>query len=225
MPSKLAELTDEFRAVVFQRQGALDALLPPLVFATANAAWGLSAAAIAALGLAGAIALLRLVRRQPSSYALGGLALAGAAAGSVLLVGRAEGYFLPGILSNTLTSLAALASVIARRPLVAWTSALARGWPLPWYWHARVRPAYAEVTLFWVGWYALSALAQGALYLAGNATALGVYDTLSGWPALILLLAISYLYGLRRLRALGGPSVDEFRAKAPPPWQGQRRGF
>jgi hypothetical protein len=43
--------------------------------------------------------------------------------------------------------------------------------------------------------------------------------------ALIILLVVSYLYGLKRLAALQGPSIDEFKSKTPPPWQGQRRGF
>jgi len=225
MPGKLAELTEEFRTVALQRQGALDALLPPTAFVVVNAAWGLLPAAIAALGLAGVIALWRLARRQPTRYALSGLALGAVAAGSALILGRAEGYFLPGIASSLLTALVALGSAIARRPLVAWTSALARGWPLEWYWHARVRPAYTEVTLFWAAYYALEAAAQAALYARGDARALALFQTLSGWPALIALLAVSYLYGLRRLRALAGPSVDEFRAGSPPPWAGQRRGF
>jgi len=39
------------------------------------------------------------------------------------------------------------------------------------------------------------------------------------------LLVISYLYGTWRLRHLKGPSVEEFKAGAEPPWTGQRRGF
>ncbi|MBN1859682.1 hypothetical protein JW848_10850 [Candidatus Bipolaricaulota bacterium] len=46
-----------------------------------------------------------------------------------------------------------------------------------------------------------------------------------GWPAIILLLAATYLYGLWRLRTLGGPSVEEFKAGAPEPWSGQQKGF
>jgi hypothetical protein len=46
-----------------------------------------------------------------------------------------------------------------------------------------------------------------------------------GWPATILLLAVSYLYGTWRLRNLEGPSVEEFREETEPPWEGQQRGF
>ena len=48
---------------------------------------------------------------------------------------------------------------------------------------------------------------------------------LRGKTLLILLLVASYLYGLWRLQRLNGPSVEEFRSGAEPPWQGQKRGF
>ena len=41
----------------------------------------------------------------------------------------------------------------------------------------------------------------------------------------VLLLIVSYLYGTWRLRSLGGPSVEEFKSGAEPPWEGQQRGF
>ena len=34
-----------------------------------------------------------------------------------------------------------------------------------------------------------------------------------------------YIYGQRRLLKLGGPSVDEFLNKTPPPWSSQQSGF
>jgi UPF0716 family protein affecting phage T7 exclusion len=54
---------------------------------------------------------------------------------------------------------------------------------------------------------------------------LAFLNVITGWPATIGLLVASYIYGTWRLRTLGGPSVDEFRSGAEPPWQGQRRGF
>jgi hypothetical protein len=52
-----------------------------------------------------------------------------------------------------------------------------------------------------------------------------VLNILLGWPATILLLVVSYLYGTWRLQNLSGPSVEEFEQGAKPPWDGQRRGF
>jgi hypothetical protein len=116
-------------------------------------------------------------------------------------------------------------SVIAGRPLVAWTSYVARRWPLDWYWHPKVRPAYNEVTLAWTVFFAIRLGLQWSLFQEQAAGLLGIIQVVTGWPATIALLVISYLYGTWRLRNLKGPSVEEFRAGAEPPWTGQRRGF
>jgi hypothetical protein len=118
-----------------------------------------------------------------------------------------------------------LASVLAGRPLVAWTSYVARRWPLAWYWHPRVRPAYSEVTLMWVAFLTLRLLLQLLLFQEQSVGTLAVIQVVSGWPATIVLLVLSYLYGTWRLRHLRGPSVEEFKAGTEPPWEGQRRGF
>jgi hypothetical protein len=118
-----------------------------------------------------------------------------------------------------------LVSLVIRKPMVAWTSFLARRWPLDWYWHERVRPAYTEVTLAWVLFFALRLFWQVMLFRGNNVGQLALVNTLTGWPATVVLLIVSYLYGTWRLARLGGPSVEEFRNNVPPPWQSQRRGF
>jgi hypothetical protein len=117
------------------------------------------------------------------------------------------------------------ASVALGRPLVAWTSHAARRWPLGWYWHDRVRPAYSEVTLAWTAFFAIRLWIQVALFRSQEASTMGLVNVLLGWPATVVLLAISYLYGTWRLRRLEGPSVEEYRFGAEPPWTGQQRGF
>jgi hypothetical protein len=121
--------------------------------------------------------------------------------------------------------LLALISILLKRPLVAWTSFLARRWPLGWYWHPGVRPAYSEVTFFWTLYFSGKAVLQIFIFTQGETLELGLFQLLSGWPATILLLIASYLYGLWRLKNLQGPSVKEFKEKSLPPWEGQRRGF
>ena len=88
-----------------------------------------------------------------------------------------------------------------------------------------VRPAYSEVTAIWAVYSAVKLAFQYYFYRQAQTNALAVFNLVSGWPALIVLLVVSYLYGLKRLRQLGGPSVDEFENGISPPWQGQQRGF
>jgi hypothetical protein len=158
-------------------------------------------------------------------YALGGVGGIVLAAVVAQLLGRAEGYFLPAIVTGGGTLVVCLLSVIMRRPMVAWTSHLARGWPLVWYWHPKVRPAYGEVTWLWAFFFAVRLLLQFALFRGAAPELLAVVNVALGWPATIVLLVVSYLYGTWRLRNLSGPSVEEFKQGAEPPWTGQQRGF
>jgi hypothetical protein len=223
--SKADELIGELRAVVFTRSKWLDSILPPVIFVLLNTISGLTLALVGAFGVALLIGIYRLIRRQAWTYALGGVGaviLAGLIAWSI---GGAEGYFLPGIISGGLTALLCVVSILLRRPLVAWTSYITRRWPLDWYWHPKVRPAYSEVTIIWALFFTLRTLIQFELFQQQAAGALGIVQLLTGWPALIILLIASYLYGMWRLQNLGGPSVEEFKSGLEPPWQGQKRGF
>ena len=223
--SRTEELWSELRTVVLSRGRWLDSLLPPLIFLILNAFIDYQYAILGALLAASLIGVFRLLRKEPLRYAFGG-------AGGVLIagllarfVGGAQGYYLPGILSGAFTAVICVVSVIFKRPLVAWTSYVTRRWPLEWYWHPQVRPAYSEVTIAWALFFALRTLIQFNYFQQQAASTLGVIQLLTGWPALIILLVISYLYGMWRLQNLRGPSVEEFKLQTDPPWQGQKRGF
>jgi hypothetical protein len=219
------ELTEEFRTVVVERSNIIDAIVSPVAFLILNAFVGLQVAMWGSLGIALALTVFRLLMGRPVGYALGGLGATALAILAARLSNQAEGYFLPNLITDGLTILACLVSVIVRRPLVALTSHLARQWPLEWYWHKRVRPAYAEVTLAWAIFFTLRLAIKWFLFREVEATILGILSVIMGWPATILLLVLSYLYGTWRLRNLDGPSVEELREGADPPWEGQQRGF
>ncbi len=223
MQPKFRELRDEFRAVLGSRLP--DILLPPLVFLLANGLWGLNAAMVAALGLSAVIGVLRWRRGESLRYALAGVGSVLLAIGLAWGLGRAEGYFLPGLVNGALTVALCGLSLLIKRPLTAWSSFIARRWPLEWYWHDRVRPAYTETTLLWLVFFGGKLWWQISLYRAASADTLAWVQTLTGWPALVILLIVTYLYGTWRLKTLGGPSVEEFKTGAPSPWQSQQRGF
>ena len=223
--SRLQELRDELTGLVAGRSGLTDGIVSPIVFVSVNAVADVPAAAAAGLTVAVAIVAWRLARGRPLQYAVGRLFGTGLAIALAVRSGEARDYFLPGLISGAATTLGALASIAARRPLVAWTSWVTRGWPIDWYWHPRVRPAYTVVTWLWVAFFGMRTAVQGWLFLAGDTTMLGIVRVLTGWPGLVALLAATYVIGRQRLEALGGPSVVEFEAQTPPPWTGQQRGF
>jgi hypothetical protein len=222
---KIRELYEELRTVFAGRGGWVDSLLPPTIYILGVGLVGTSLSLVAALLAALLITIVRLLKRQALQYALGGLGGVLLAVALTRLLGRAEGFFLPGIITGGATVGLALLSILLRRPMVAWTSYLTRRWPRAWYWHPQVRPAYTEVTWLWVGYFSLRLLLQFSLFQEEAAALLGIINLLTGWPGTIVLLLISYLYGLWRLQQLGGPSVEEFETGALPPWTGQRRGF
>jgi hypothetical protein len=221
---KLQELAAEFQSVVAKRSKILDSIFPPLAFVLVNRFLVLEIAAGIALLIALSLTALRLFRKQSWGYAFGGVAGVLVAALAVVVSGAAQSYFLPSIFTGALTAILCLVSIIANRPLVAFTSHLARGWPLAWYWHPKVSPAYKEVTWMWAIFFAGRSFVQYSLFNNPGSFWAAINLAL-GWPALILLLAGSYLYGTWRLTRLQGPGVDEFAEDAPPPWSGQQRGF
>lgn len=225
MSNKLNELLQELRTVVFGSRSLIDTVVPPLLFLVLVKGAGFSYAVWGSLSLAVLLMIWRLVRRQSILAAVGGVIGVLLSLALVQLLNREEGFFLPGILTGVGTVLVAVGSILAGKPMVAWTSYLARRWPWGWYWHPQVRPAYTAVTWFWAIFFLLRVGLQLNLFQAAQAEQLAGLNLLLGWPATLLLLIFSYLYGTWRLRRLGGPSVDEFLQNAEPPWQSQQRGF
>ncbi len=223
MGSKHNEILEELKSVVSGK--TFDALLPPLVFVAANALFGLDTAVMTALGLAVLLGAVRIIRKHTWLYALGGLLGVSIASALAYLTRSAAGYFIPAIAGSALLLILALGSLAAGKPLAAWASHLTRGWPLEWFWRRDVKPAYREVTLFWAGLILMRLIIQVTLFISGDPTRLAWANALLGWPVIIVVLVLSYLYGIWRLRELGGPGVEEFQAGKEPPWQGQTRGF
>ncbi|MBW3601799.1 MAG: DUF3159 domain-containing protein [Actinobacteria bacterium] len=201
------------RDVLANRRVIVDTVLPPVAFVTVNAVAGLVAAAVTAVLLSGLLVSARLLRRQRLLYAVSGLGgvLLGVAA--ALWSGGAEGYFVPGVVLNAAYAAAAGLSALLRRPLIAWTSWLIYRWPLAWYWHPRVRPAYSEITWAWAALFAGRAAVRAVLIGSGQVGWLAVATLATGWPAFAVLIVATYAYVDRRLVRLGGPSVDQVRRR------------
>jgi hypothetical protein len=223
MSNKSLEIWEELKSVLSGK--TFDAILPPIIYALADAIFGLTTAVIAAVGVALLLGVVRLLRKQAWQYAFGGLLAVGFAAGLALLTQNAANYFIPGLISSAVLLALAIGSLIIGKPLAAWASHLTRGWPLDWFWRADVKPAYREVTWMWLFFIAGRFVIQLSLFQQGQTGQLAWANTLLGWPVTIVVLVVSYIYGIWRLRKLGGPGVEEFQAGKEPPWKGQTRGF
>jgi hypothetical protein len=113
--------------------------------------------------------------------------------------GKAENFFLPGLLANAAYASAFLISLAVRRPLVGIIVTKLDGEDGRWREDPRRMRAFARATWMWAGLFLLRLLIQLPLYLAGAVVALGVARTALGLPVFGLGLWLTWLL-VRRSR-------------------------
>ncbi len=181
-------------------RGLVEASLPAAAFVLAYTLSGsdTNTAAAVAVALAIVLAAVRLVQRESPAQAVSGLVGVGFAAFVAARSGKAENFFLPGLLVNVAYAAAFLVSIAIRRPLVGLVvgrlegdAAAARD-PLR-------RRAYTRASWLWAGLFLARIAVQLPLYLASAVLALGVARTAMGLPLIALGLWLTYL--LVRVRA------------------------
>jgi len=220
---KLKELQEELKTVLSGK--TMDALLPPLLFVVLNSRFDLGLALSIAIISALMLSIFRLLSKQNWYYAFGGLLGVIMASGFSFVSGNASNYFLPGILGNVFFLVVSLVSLMVGKPIAAWASHLSRGWSLDWFWRSDVKPAYTIVTWIWSLFILGRVLILVLIYISDQTTQLFIWNTILGWPLTIGILLISYIYGIWKLKRLGGPGIEEFTSGKLPPYQGQTRGF
>src|SRR5919107_6367562 len=175
--------------------GVAETSLPAVAFVVAYTASGsdTNRAADVAVGLALVLTVARLARRESPQHALSGLIGVGFAAFVATRSGRAEDFFLPGLLANALYASAFLVSLAVRRPLVGIIVTKLDGEDDRWREDPRRMRAFARATWLWAGLFLLRLVIQLPLYLAGAVVALGVARTALGLPLFGLGLYLTWL--------------------------------
>lgn len=186
-------------------RGLVESSIPVVVFVLVNVVASLNAALIGSAGLAVAIAAWRLSRRQPVRHAVNGLVGIGIGAAIAWRTGEEKDFYLPGILYGLAYGAALLGSVAVRLPLVGWIwSVVVAGGSDVWRRDPRLLRTFGWLTILWgVVWIAKVGV-QAALYLADQATALGVARLLLGYPPYAALLAIT-VWTVRRVNRGAAP--------------------
>ena len=192
-----AALIEQFGGV----RGLVDSGLPALVFVTVNTVAGLRPAVISAVVCGVAVAVLRLARRESLQHAVSGFLGLALAAFIASRTGRAEGFFLPGIVMNFVYATALVGSVVVRRPIVGLAAAALEGRPASWRENDGVRKVYARATIAWAVYFVVRALISLGLYDAGSAIGLLLFK-LSGTPMMIVAVLVTVAY-TRRARSAG----------------------
>lgn len=219
------DIKEEIRGLFVGDRTLGDSFAPPLLFVAANAIWSLGPAAAVAIGAGVLVSAWRVRKGQQILYAIAGIIGVAFAAFLAVRSGRAETYFLPGILSTLAYAGGTLVTILIKRPLSGWTSWAYRRWPLDWYWRDDVRPAYSYVSWFWFGYFAVRGLGSGYLFLVEQPELLAIFKSVTSWPTILPLFYLTYRVGVAKRDSLGGPSVDEHIAGVAPPYQGGQRRF
>lgn len=177
------------------------------MFVVVNAVAGLGPALIGAVGTGVALVGVRLVRRQTAQQAFSGFFALAVAAIVAARTGEARTFFLPGIAVSAACCLAAIASVLLRRPLVGVLAAAFDGsaeWPSQWHRDPVWLRVYSLATLGWALVFGLRVAVQGALYLSDARLGwLAAARLAMGYPGTIVAVMLTVLY-LRRPRRSEG---------------------
>ncbi|MET7769813.1 DUF3159 domain-containing protein [Nocardia sp. NPDC005366] len=177
--------------------GLIYSTLPVLVFVPVNTLAGLTAAVWSALGVAAAILVWRLVRRDPIQPAISGFIGVGVCAFIAYRMGEAKGFFLFGIYTSLVYAGVFLVSIAARRPLVGVIWGYLNGHGADWRADSRLVRLYDIATVAWVLVFGARYLVQSSLYETDHTGWLAFARIAMGWPLTAVALAVT-VWSVRR---------------------------
>ena len=181
--------------------GLISSTIPVIVFVVVNAAFGVTAAIVAALCTAALVAVVRLLRRDGLAPAVSGFLGVAICAFIAHRVGDAKGYFLLGIWTSLVYAGVLLASILVRWPLIGVAWNYVNGAGTQWRRNRRTLIAYDIATAFWALVFAGRYLAQSSLYDSGDTGWLAVARIGMGWPLTALAVVVTVLLVRRASRA------------------------
>lgn len=153
-------------------------------------------AAIVAVVVAVLMAVVRLMGGQTVRYVASGVVGVALAAFVAARTGRAENFFLPGLLLNIGWSAVFIGSILARRPLVGYLAASLTGAKDTlgdWRKDPACRIPAARATWVFVGVFVARLVVQVPLYLSNSLVALGTAKLAMGVPLVAVGVWLSWL--------------------------------
>lgn len=167
-------------------------------------------AAIVAVAVAVVLTVARLLRRQSPQFALSGLVGIALAAFIVSRTGKAEDFFLPGLLLNLAYAGGYLVSIAIRWPLIGVIVSLLTQQDSSWRKDPEKMRAYTRASWVWVALFSLRLVVQLPLYLASALVALGTARVVMGIPLFVLGLWLTWLL-IRDVtnRTIGGEAAPD----------------
>ena len=194
--------------------GLIYSALPVAVLVPISTAFGLLPAICAALGVAAAVLVWRLFRRDSLQPAIAGFLGVGVSSLIAWVVGESKGYFLLGIWTSLIWATVFALSVLIRRPVVGYVWSWVTGHDRSWRTSRRAVRAFDAATLTWVAVFGARFLVQHHLYDADKTGWLGVARIAMGWPLAALGALVTYLAIRSAQRAIHAERVEPAEAPA-----------
>jgi len=216
-----AQPTDSqtIRRLIGGWQGAIEGMLPPIVFVGVYLASNLTWAIVVTLVVAAALAVLRLARRERPIRVAGALLVVLLGAYVAYYTGSAAAYFWPLVLANALSALAFALSIMIRWPLLGVIVGPIAGTRMRWRQDPDLLRAYSRASWLWVLLNVVRALAQVPLIQGEDLWALAAIR-----PVFYLLVILTILGSwaiIKRSLPAGHPGIRHPRIPADPPPVGQ----
>jgi hypothetical protein len=171
--------------------------VPVLVFVIVNAMTSLTPAIWASIGVAVAIAVFRLARKEPLQPALSGIFGVAIAAFIAYRTGSAKGYFAYGIWTSVVFAGAFLVSAIVRWPLAGVLWSAVNGTGMAWRKDRIARRYYDIATLVWILVFGSRFVVQEWLYNADSVGWLAFARIAMGIP-LTAIAALVTVWAVRK---------------------------
>ena len=174
--------------------GIAETSLPAVAFVVAYTISGsdVTLSATVAVVVAVGFAAWRLLRRESPRNVVSSIAGVALAAFIATRSGKAEDFFLPGLLANAAYASAFLISILVGWPLVGVIVGALDGEGNSWRGDPVRTRVFVLATWVWVVLFSLRLVVQLPLYLAGDVVALGVARTAMGLPLFALGLWITW---------------------------------
>lgn len=188
-------------------RGLAYSAVPILVFILINSMFGLMPAIWTSVGVAVAIAVLRIVRKEPVQPAISGVIGVAVCAFIAYRSGDAKGFFLLGIWTNLIYGGAFLISLLARWPLVGVAWSALNGGGFGWRQQRKAIRGYDLATLAWVIVFAARYVIQQWLYAEDQTGWLAFARIAMGYPLAGLALLVT-VWAIRRANRLAEEAAE-----------------
>lgn len=172
--------------------GIAETTIPGVAYVAVYPFAGTTPAAVVAVVIAAALAIARLAKRETPRHALSGLIGVAFGAWIATHTGKAENFYLPGLLFNVAYGSAFVISIALRRPLVGYIVGQLDGEGTAWRDDPERVAVFIRASWLWAGVFAVRLAVQLPLYLAGAVVPLGIARTALGLPLFALGLWVTY---------------------------------